>query len=860
MNKSSIFQKVLPHVVAIISFILISSIYFSPQLSGKVVQAGDTVSHKGMSKEMTDYFKKTGEHTLWTNAMFGGMPTYQIGAVRPTNTLGYVEKAMHLYIPRPIGYFVGMMIGFYVMMLLLGVNSWLSIIGAIAFSLTTDNVILFGAGHMSKLRTFVFFGFMFGGIVWAFRKKYLGGAILFAVGLGANLYANHIQMTYYLFIFLGIYGLIELVLHAKNGNLPSFAKAVLYLGIAGLVAIGSSASSLWTTYEYAKDTMRGEPILKKETNAQATSSNTKGLDVKYAMQYSNGWLDLVSSFIPGVVGGGGGERIGKNSAYAKDIRKRGGQAPSRAPLYWGAVGKRSTTAGPIYFGAAMFFLFFLGMLVVRGAVKWGLVGGVALTMLLSLGDNFWGFNQLFFDYFPMYNKFRTPNSILAITSFLVPILGTLAVSEIMKGSISKKELLKSLYISTGVMGGICLFFALLGGSFFDFTYPLRDNYYAENYNMNIGALKIDRAALMRSDALRSLGIILVAAALLWAFLTEKIKKNILLIGLAVIVIGDLWTVDKRYLGADKFVSKTKYEAYKNPRPVDNEILKDRALDYRVHDLTIDPFNSSSTSYFHKTIGGYHPAKLQRYQDLIDRYIGKDDQALRRALSKQNGVNEANQILQNSSVFNMLNTKYIIVNPKGAPLPNPNAMGNAWFVNKVQVVENANEEIAQLQGLDVGATAIVHKEFQNYVKGLNLSKNGSIKLVSYEPNHLTYESNSSSEQLAVFSEIWYGPDKGWQAYIDDQPVEHIRVNYVLRALKIPAGKHKVEFKFAPRSYSLGLKITLVFSLLILGAFLWLIWQSVAPYLRGDKNETTHLQEKPKKSKTPKLKKTRPKKKK
>ena len=834
MKKSSIFQKALPHILAIISFVLISSIYFSPQLSGKVVQAGDIVSHKGASKEMKTHYEKTGDQTLWTNAMFGGMPTYQIGVSQKTNTLSYVERFAQLFIPRPIGYFVAMMIGFYVMMILLGVNSWLSIIGAIAFALTTNNVILFGAGHMTKLRTFAFFGFMFGGIVWAFRKQYLAGAILFALGLGVSLYANHIQMTYYLFLFLGIYGLAELVLHAKRGEMVSFGKAVLYLGVGGLLAVGSSASNLWTTYEYSKDTMRGNPILKKEANATQTSSNTKGLDPTYAMQYSNGWLDLASSFIPGVVGGGGGEPIGRNSAYAKDIRKRGGQAPSRAPLYWGAVGKRSTTAGPVYFGAAMFFLFFLGMLVVRGAVKWGIVGGVALTMLLSLGDNFWGFNQLFFDYFPMYNKFRTPNSILAITAFLVPILGILAVSEILKGKISKKELLKSLYISTGVMGGICLFFALLGGSFFDFTYPLRDNYYAENYNMNIAALKLDRAALMQSDALRSLGLMLAIAVLLWAFLTDKIKQNVLLVGLAVITIGDLWGVDRKYLGADKFVKKTKYEVYKNPRFVDSEILKDRALNYRVHDLTIDPFNSSSTSYFHKTIGGYHPAKLQRYQDLIDRYIGRDDQALRRALSKQN-INEANQILQNSAVFNMLNAKYFIVNPKGAPLPNSNAMGNAWFVNNAQVVENANEEIAKLQGLDVGATAIVHKEFKDDVDGFNFSKNGSIKLTSYEPNYLTYESNATSDQLAVFSEIWYGPDKGWQAYIDDQAVEHIRVNYVLRGLKIPAGKHKVEFKFRPTSYSIGTKVTLLFSLVILCSFLWLVWKNLSPYLNGKKKK-------------------------
>lgn len=838
MNNSSIFQKGLPHLVAVIGFLIISCIYFSPQLQGKKVKAGDTISHRGMSKEIKDFQEETGERTLWTNAMFGGMPTYQIGAYQPTNTLKYIEKTSNLFIARPIGYFFTMMLSFYVLMLLLGVNSWLSMIGAIAFSLTTNNLILFGAGHMTKIRTLGYFAFIFGGMILAFRKKHLTGAILFAVGLGINLYANHIQMTYYLFLSLIAYAIIELVRHSRAGELPAFGKAILYLGIAGVIAIGSSASSLWTTYEYSKDTMRGDPILKKEVQVAESSSTTSGLDPSYAMQYSNGWLDLFASFIPRVVGGGGSERVGTDSATSQFIRKNSGQTPRdlRLPLYWGPVGKQMSTAGPIYFGAAMFFLFILGMLVVKGPLKWGVGAGVILTMLLSLGDSFWGFNQLFFDYFPLYNKFRTPNSVLTITSFLVPVLGTLAVSEIMKGKTSKQELLKSLYIATGVMAGICLFFALMGSSFLDFSNSIKDPSYESNYNLNLEALRADRASVMVADSWRSLLIILGTAGLLWAFLTDKIKSNILLAGLAVITIGDLWDVGKKYLGADDFVNQNNYESYKTPRKVDRELFKDTDPNFRVHDFTINPWNSSSTSYHHKTIGGYHPAKLQRYQDIIERYISSEDRALRNAFSQQGGYNAAMGVLANSTALNMLNAKYLIINPDGAPVPNPSAMGNAWFVDGVKMVASANDEINQLRTENVKTTAVIHDEYKDYIGGATFQKNGTISLTSYAPNHLTYQSNTTSDQLAVFSEVWYGPNKGWQAYIDGSPVDHIRANYVLRAMKVPAGQHTIEFKFDPKAYSIGKMITLICSLAILGAFLWLIWKSLAPALQDNGTST------------------------
>ena len=574
------------------------------------------------------------------------------------------------------------------------------------------------------------------------------------------------------------------------------------------------------------------------------------------MQYSNGWLDLVSSFIPGAAGGSAGEPVDKTAKSARVFRPQNGV--TRAPLYWGSVGKRSSTAGPVYFGAVMFFLFILGMFVVKDSIKWGIGAGVLLTMLLSLGDNFEFFNRLVFDYFPMYNKFRTPNSILAVTSFLVPVLGTLAVSDILKGKTNRDDLLRGLYIATGIMGTLCLFYAFAGTSFFTFTNELRDGRYEKPI---LDALIADRASLMQSDALRSLALILMTAGLLWAFLKGKISQSVLLVGIAAFTVLDLWTVGKRYLGADKFVQQKQYESYKTPRPVDTQILSDKDPNFRVHDFTIDAFNSSRISYFHKTIGGYHPAKLQRFEDLKIRHIQVEDNALRKGLQSARSVADITPLFSSTPVFNMLNAKYFVGNPDSAPIKNPSALGNAWFVNNFKVVNNANDEINGLKGFNPSTTAIIHQEFNDYVNGYNVQKNGTINLTTYTPNHLTYQTNSTSDQLAVFSEIWYGPNKGWQAYIDNEPVEHIRANYALRALKIPSGQHTVEFKFNPSKYSIGKMITLVFSLIILAGFLWMIVKSLLPIINNEGTPVVNEERKvaETKKKTP-LKKTTSKKKK
>lgn len=800
MTATAVIQKIRPHLFAVFAFLAISSIYFMPQFQGKVLQSGDIVSYLGMSKEIRDFRDKTGERSLWTNAMFGGMPTYQIDSSQPSNLTQYLEKLSQLFIDRPTGYAFSAMLIFYLLMVLLGVNPWLSAIGAVVFGLNTNSLILMEAGHMTKVRVIAFFGMTTAGMLLAFRKKYLLGAVLFATGLAIELYANHIQMIYYLFLVFAIYGVIELLRHIQQKEMASFVKATLFLIAGAVIAVGSSTSKLWTTYEYAKDTMRGDPILVSDASEPKTSSNTKGLEWGYAMNWSNGFLDLFASFIPGVVGGSSSESVGKDSEIAKSLRQQGARIDDsiRLPLYWGSL---PGTSGPAYFGAAMCFLFVLGLVLVKGPVKWWLGLGVLLTLLLSMGKHFEVFNKLLFDYFPLFNKFRTPNSVLAVTSFLVPVLGILAVSDILQKKVSKEEIRKALMISTGITGGIALFFAFIGPSFFDFSYNVdqshSDAYYAEIYNLNIEKLKLDRQALMRNDALRTLFIVLVCGGLLWAFMLDKIKQNILVIGLAVVAVFDIWNVDKRYLNDESFVSKKQYESIYNPRPVDEEIMQDKDPNYRVFDLSAgmgNAFNSSRSSYFHKTIGGYHPAKLQRAQDLIDHHIGKGNQA----------------------VLDMLNMKYVITKDQRAQR-NPGALGNAWFVSSIKNVASANEEIDALDGFNPAEEAVINQEFSSYVAGLNIQKNGSIQLTSYKPNHLTYQSNSTSEQLAVFSEMWYGPNKGWQAYIDGKPAEHIRANYALRAMRIPSGQHTIEFKFDPKTYRVGETITLIFSLIIFLSF-------------------------------------------
>lgn len=792
---SRILPQIFPHMLAIAVFLVLSALYFRPQLSGKVMQQGDIQQYQGMAKELIDYKKSTGETTLWTNSMFGGMPTYQISSVSAGNTLKPMNKVARLSVNGPIGRFLALMVGFYILLVVLGVNPWLGIIGALAFGLSTNNFILLEAGHNSKLDTIACLPYIAAGMLLAFRKSYLTGAILFGVGLGMALYANHPQMTYYFAITLLIFGVARLIYDIREKQMVHFAKASGALVIAGLLAVGSAASNLLITYEYSHSTMRGKPVLAAGSSAgnAATSNKADGLDWDYAMGWSNGLIDLFVSYIPGAAGGSSAERIGKGSIIYQDLLKMGAQLPEtiQLPLYWGALG---STSGPIYFGAAVFFFFLLGLMLVKGPVKWWLGLGVLLTLLISLGKNLEWFNRIFFDYFPMYNKFRTPNSVLSITPVLMALLGFLALDGVFKGSYTGKEIKRALLISGGVCAALSLFFVLLGPSFFEFSHP-RDAQLVEQ-GLKTELLVAERRSLMRSDAFRSLVLAGLSFAAIWFYNLHKVKKGIAMAILAALVLFDAWTLGRRYVDEGNFLNKNSYQSLFQARPVDELIRKDVDPYYRVHDVTADPFNSASASYFHKTIGGYSAVKLQRYQDMIERYIGRN----------------------HMGTLNMLNTKYFIVpdeNNQPRQQINFQAYGNAWFVDSLVIVNTPNEEIAAIDSLDLSRAAVVlDKEFNGYVSGFDPQKNGDIKLTSYKPNKLAYESNTSSEQLAVFSEVWYGPNLGWQAYMDGKPADHIRVNYLLRAMRIPAGQHKIEFVFDPKTYHVGRSISMATSLILL----------------------------------------------
>ena len=807
------FKKYAVHLIAVVVMLIIAVVYFMPQFQGKRLQMGDIVSNQGMANESREFREKTGEATLWTNSMFGGMPTYNISSPSPNNVAKPLERILKLGISGPAGMFLMGMISFYICMLVLGVNPWVSLIMSILFSFSTSNLMLTGAGHNTKVRTIMLAAPIIAGVILTLRGRYILGGFIFTLFMALSVQANHPQMIYYLGLALGIYMIFALVDAIQKKTLKNYGISVGIFIVGSLLALGASASKLLPTYEYSKQTMRGEPIL-ETTSAPSSSSETKGLEWNYAMNWSGGMLDAFSLFIPRAAGGGTVEELSGDSNFAKLTGQRRGVS---APVYFGSL---PSTAGPYYFGAILFFLFLFGALTVPGKVKWWLVTAVLFTVLISFGKNFEGFNRILFDYFPMFNKFRTPNSVFSITGILITILAGLGFNNLIKAE-DKSQYLKPLYISGGTLGLIALLFAFVGPSMIDFS---------SAYDARMGdprlvdALIEDRIDLLTSSAYRVLLLTLIATGLVWAYLKSYINQYVLIIGIGLVAIFDQFQVSSNYFNKDSFVNDRQYKAANfSPRPVDEQILQDKDLHYRVQDFTVDTYNSASTSYFHKTIGGYHPAKLQRIQDVIDHYLANRTQE---------------NPFGNQRILNMLNTKYFILpsqNNQAVVQQNPSANGNAWFVSDIEYVNTPNEEIDALADFDPIRTAVISNEFKDYVSSASLSGDGSIQLTSYEPNKLEYTSTSSAEQLAVFSEVWYGPDLGWNAYIDGEKVEHIRANYLLRALKIPAGQHTIVFEFKPKSFENGKLISLISSICIvlLGGF--------AGYQLYNKNKNTDKDE-------------------
>lgn len=792
--------KLIQPLMAAGIFLLLSVMYFLPQLQGKVIQQSDILSVRGMSHESQVWQEKTGRVMLWTNSMFGGMPTYQIAAPQKNNMVKVVNSIHQAFIERPIGYFFAAMLGIYIVLLCLGAGHWAAMLGAVAFGFTTNQISLYETGHMSKFMTIVYSSYLFGGTILAYQKKYIAGGVLFAVGMGLSLYNNHIQMTYYLGLFLILYVLIAFGFSIKQKEIPAFIRgsAVLLLGL--VLAVGASASKLWTTLEYSQDTMRGKPVLEVPLdNAAPGAAKKDGLEWDYAMQWSNGVKDLIGMFIPRGAGGSGSESLPATANVVKDLRLKGVTQEVPVPLYYGSL---PFTAGPAYVGASVLFLFVFGLFYIRRSIRFWLVGIVILTVLLSMGKHFALLNKLLFDYLPLYSKFRAPSSILSVTALLIPLGVALGLGGFMKGH--EKSFQRPIWIALGAVGGMCLLIALLGPSLMSFG-GASDARLSES-GWNIDALIKDRKSALVADAWRSFIWVLLCSAVIWVYHQGKIKQWLLLSGLGLVIIADLWAVGRRYISPEDFVPARSVEAIFDPTPTDQQILQDPDLYYRVHDITADPFNSSMASYHHRTIGGYSPAKLQRFQDLIDRYIRQG----------------------NMNVLNMLNTKYFVTNDENRnPVVqrNSSAMGNAWFIENISMVNTNREELDAIDTAELQLTAFVHKEFEDQVKDVDPVKNGSITLTSYAPDELVYKTSTSSDQVAVFSDIYYGPDKGWQAYIDGEKAPHFRANYILRAMHVPQGEHEIQFKFEPQSFKTGEMISLIFSLLIIailcyGLYSWI----------------------------------------
>jgi len=802
MKQNPFLQKFSPHLIAVTAFAVLTFAYMLPLLQGKMLAQHDIVQSYGMQQEIRDYHDKTGEWSLWTGSMFCGMPAYQIITDYPASLITYAINFIKSIFPEESHIVFLLMLGFYILLFSFTKNPWVAAVGGIAFAFSSINFINLEAGHTSKVRCVALMAPILAGVITAYRGRFLFGAALTAFFLAMQVRSNHFQITYYTMLAAGVIGLYYLIMAALEKQFAGFGKATALLLAAVALGVGSNTSQLWTTYEYSKETIRGG-------TSELAEERSSGLDKDYAFTWSYGKLETFTLVIPNFMGGASQEAVGENSHLAKELEKRG--APKNqirkitegAPTYWG---DQPFTSGPTYFGAIVCFLFVFGMFVVKNPVKWAFFGLAALCIVLSWGKNFEAFNMLFFNHFPMYNKFRTPMMILGVANLAFVFVGGLGIFELLNEKREKQEIITALKYSLGITLGVVFLAGVAGSGFYDFSAAV-DKQLEEN-GWPVDAVQADRAAMMRMDTYRSLLFIALAGALMWTFIKNRFRSVYLLTALGALVLFDGWTVCKRYLNDAAFVTKSERQNYYRPSKANLEILKDTDPSYRVLNVTTSTFNDALTSYFHKSIGGYHAAKIRRYQDLIEKQITPNMQRLSKGFSNDN-----------IPVLNMLNMRYIIAKDDNV-IRNPDAMGNAWFVSGYELADDAKAEMDALTNFNPADKAIVDKQFESYLSGLPVagdSVSGAITLASYAPNALSYKSISGKEQLAVFSEVYYDNNKGWKAYLDGKPVEHIRVNYVLRAMRIPAGEHAIEFKFEPKSYYTGEKISLACSVLMLLLF-------------------------------------------
>jgi hypothetical protein len=800
----STFKKLLPHALVLLGFIILSLAYFSPLLKGKVIYQNDIVQFIGMSKQQKDFKADTGTETYWTNSAFGGMPTYQLGARYPHNYIKKLDLALR-FLPRPADYLFLYLLSFYVLLLVLKVDFKLAAIGALAFGFSTYLIIILGVGHNSKAHAIAYMPLVLSGILLVFQKKYIYGFLLTTIAMGLELVSNHFQMTYYLLLLVVVLGITYLIDAYKKNLISHYFKSIGILIAVVVLSIALNATNILATNEYVKESKRSKSEL--TINPDGTpKAITSGLDKDYITQFSYGIVETFNLFIPRFMGGGNGEDVGKDSAVYMAYRNIGAtttqalEASKHAPTYWG---EQPIVEAPAYIGAVVVFLFVFALFLVKGRLKWWLVGGVLLSLILSFGKN-WFFvtdplpdsnpiTNFFVDYVPLYNKFRAVASIQVILELCIPVLAVFGLVRLFNDFESKEEKLKALKYSIAITGGLALVFLMFKSSLFDFV-GLNDGFYRQNYGPDfVDALKADRITLFTNDTIRTLILVLISAGAIFAFLNDKLKEKWAIVLFGILILFDLVGVNKRYVNNDDFVPGIQMSKPFQANEADKFMLQD-TTHFKVYDLVSGP---SKPSYFHNSLNGYNAAELRRYREVFDFYISK----------------------RNINVLSMLNTKYIVAqSEKDGTIPyvNDKANGNAWFVKSLKEVKSANEELLLLDSLDNRNKAIYspHKALQNLEKlktNYTVDSLTTIDLIEVKPNYLKYKSNNSNDGFAVFSEVYYG--HGWKVFIDGNETNHMRVNYILRGLSIPSGQHIVEFKFDPDVVKTGSTIALASSMLL-----------------------------------------------
>lgn len=825
-------KKSIPHIIAIVSFLVITFAYLSPVFSGKDIFGGDTQSYVGMAHEANTYNATHDEQTLWTGSMFSGMPTYQICMKDDSSIISILDDTLRL-LPGPVYKVFLYLVGFYILLIAFGLSPYLAIAGSIAFSFGSYNLIILVAGHNTKAIAIAYMAPIIASIYLGFKKKtpYLGATLL-ALFLGLGLYANHIQIIYYTLFIALILGISEIIFAIKEKTIKKFLLSTAFLCLGAMLAVGLNATRLITTAEYSKYTMRGD----SNGLTLIESGDKHGLDIDYITAWSYGIDETLTLLIPDFKGGSSATYLDADSHTAKkmgqltgfrdtgkDLSSTDKERLSRTnnpknlaelmyiqpmPTYWGT---QPFTSGPVYAGAIVCFLFIVGCIIVPNRQRYWLIAATILGILLSWGHNFMPFTEFFVNYVPLYDKFRTVSMTLTISCLCMAILAFLAIKELTSESVDTKEKLKALYIGAGITGGLCLNFALIPSLAGDFS-ASSDNSYGSTYSFLTQTLPLDRMEMLQADALRSLIFIALAFALLFFYVKGKIKTLIASIALIVLCAADMIPVAHRYLNERSFVKKEVTNKPFSASDADKYILADKTEDFRVLNLTVDIFNSSAPSYFHKNVGGYSAVKLRRYQELIEVHLSKEIRNFTYSLKTISTLAEAEEAFKQTPVLNMLNTKYVIYAPQAMPIVNPYKMGNAWLVDNVNLVNSADEEMLSL-GLDsLANTVIVDKSTENAPadKKYN-SANGKIELINYEPNVMTYKFSSTEDQLAVFSEIYY--PEGWNAYINGEKATYFRANYLLRAMNLKAGDYTIEFRFEPKSYDIGKILSIICSILL-----------------------------------------------